>query len=256
MSLKIFLGNGPWYKPGYYGVRAGSRWPHFEEECSDYLPFPFFLAYATAILEKAGHECLLVDGIAERGSEDAYIARAAAFKPQVAILEVSTASLDTDLRQAAKIKDACPQCHIVFCGLHVDMFEPAFLEQTPCVDFVIKGEYDVIVEPLVRAIEDGQNYDAVPNLVYRTPSGAGKDTPRQEVVHDLDSLPWPARHSLPMLNYYDLPGGIPAPSLQMWASRGCPFKCIFCAWPQIMYGNNKYRTRNPVDVVDEIEWCV
>ncbi len=56
-----------------------------------------------------------------------------------------------------------------------------------------------------------------------------------------------------MMNYHDLPGGIPAPSLQMWASRGCPFHCTFCAWPQIMYGGDQYRTRNPIDIVDEME---
>jgi radical SAM superfamily enzyme YgiQ (UPF0313 family) len=59
-----------------------------------------------------------------------------------------------------------------------------------------------------------------------------------------------------MEKYNDLPGGIPSPSLQMWASRGCPFQCIFCAWPQIMYGSRKYRVRNSKDVVDEIEWCI
>ena len=256
MVMKIFLGNGPWFKPGYYGVRAGSRWPHFEEACSDYLPFPFFLAYATAILEKANYPCLIVDGIAERIREEDYITCAVNFQPDVTILEVSTASFDTDLRQAKKIKDLVPKTRIVFCGLHVDMFQPGFLRENPVVDFVIKGEYDTIVLPLIQAIENGGDFAQVPNLVYRSLSGDCFDTPRQEVVSDLDSLPWPARHALPMLKYYDLPGGIPAPSLQIWASRGCPFQCIFCVWPQIMYGNHQYRTRNPVDVVDEIEWCV
>jgi hypothetical protein len=51
--LKVFLGNMPWYKNGRWGVRAGSRWPHIKYESEqDYLPFPFFLAYATALLHK------------------------------------------------------------------------------------------------------------------------------------------------------------------------------------------------------------
>lgn len=256
MGLKIFLGNGPWLRKGYYGVRAGSRWPHFEEEGNLYLPFPFYLAYACAILEREHYECLMIDGVAERISEPDYIQRATAFQPDVAILEVSTASLPTDLRQAQLIKDKCPNVKIVFCGIHLDMYRPEFLQEFPVVDYVMKGEYDLIAPALIKSIESNNGFEHVPGLVYKDGEGKYSATERPEVIADLESIPWPARHHLPMMNYYDLPGGIPAPSLQMWASRGCPFKCIFCAWPQIMYGNNRYRTRDAVDIVDEIEAMV
>lgn len=251
--MKIFLGNGPWYKKGYYGVRAGSRWPHFEEEGNQYLPFPFYLAYATAVLERAGHKCLLIDGVAERTTEEDYLSRAIAFRPDAVILEVSTASMAADLRQASRIKEACPDAKVAFCGIHVDMYRPGFLDDCPIADFVMKGEYDFVVLDLIKALEGGGDFSKVSNLIYRDGSGQPRETERQESIADLDSLPWPARRHLPMLNYHDCPGGIPAPSLQMWSSRGCPFKCTFCAWPQIMYADNRYRTRDPVDIVDEIE---
>lgn len=59
-----------------------------------------------------------------------------------------------------------------------------------------------------------------------------------------------------MNKYWDLPGDIPYPSVQMLASRGCPFNCNFCLWPQVMYQGNSYRTRNIKDVVDEMEYLV
>lgn len=253
MSLKVFLGNGPWLRQGYYGVRAGSRWPHFEEEGNTYLPFPFYLAYTASILKEAGYDVRIIDGVAERISEDAYIDRAVEFNPDVIILEVSTASLPTDLNQAKRIKDKCPGAKVVFSGIHLDMYKPEFLEENPVVDFVLKGEYDLVSRALMKAIERGSGFEDVPNLVFRGGEGELGETARTEVIMDLDSLPWPERDQLPMMNYWDLPGGIPEPSLQMWSSRGCPFKCIFCAWPQIMYDNNKYRTRDSVDVVNEIE---
>ena len=86
--------------------------------------------------------------------------------------------------------------------------------------------------------------------------GKGYYTGKRPLIENLDDLPWPSREFLPMNKYYDCPGGIPTPSLQIHSSRGCPFQCVFCAWPQIMYGDNSYRTRNPVDVVNEIENCL
>ncbi|MFH1741548.1 MAG: radical SAM protein [bacterium] len=251
--MKIFLGNGPWYKNRAYGVRAGSRWPHFEEQCSRYLPFPFYLGYASAVLEREGHECCLVDGIAERISEEEFLQRVRSSNPDLIVLEVSTASIDTDMRQARQAKHFCPNTPIVFCGPHLAMYEPEFLDRETDVDFVLQGEYEYILRDLVSAIESGADLSTVRGLGYRDASGKGRMNPRAEVIRDLESLPWPSRKQLPMLNYYDQPGGIPEPSLQIWASRGCPFRCIFCAWPQIMYEGNLYRTRDPVDVVDEIE---
>ena len=84
-NFRVFLGNSPWRKEGYYGVRAGSRWPHFETCDEDYMPFPFFLAYATALLEENDFECLLVDGIAEDISEEEFLKRAEDFKPDLII---------------------------------------------------------------------------------------------------------------------------------------------------------------------------
>ena len=105
---RVFLGNAPWSKPGFYGVRAGSRWPHFERETERYMPFPFYLAYTAAILEKENIPCLLVDGIAERITESEFLERLTAFKPEVIILEVSTSSMETDLRVARQVKERRP----------------------------------------------------------------------------------------------------------------------------------------------------
>jgi len=58
--MRVFLGNEPWRKESFYGVRAGSRWPHFERDESRYMPFPFQLAYAAVILEKPNVDVLLV----------------------------------------------------------------------------------------------------------------------------------------------------------------------------------------------------
>jgi len=55
-GMKIFIANLPWeLGKREYGVRAGSRWPHTRSKRRDmyYFPFPIYLAYVAAVLEKA-----------------------------------------------------------------------------------------------------------------------------------------------------------------------------------------------------------
>lgn len=254
--MKLFLGNAPWDKPGFYGVRAGSRWPHFERKGCTYMPFPFFLAYATSLLREDGFDPLLVDGIAEGLDDDAFFDRLRAFAPDVVFYEVSTASLNKDIAILRRTREELgPTVRIAVAGAHHDLGEAAFLAEHPEVDFTLSGEYEFPLRGLARALRDGSPLADVPGLAWRD-GDTIRVNPRGKLQADLDAFPWPERDMLPMERYCDRPGGIPAPSLQLIASRGCPFGCVFCAWPQLMYGGHTYRTRSPKDVVDEIEFCV
>jgi len=41
----------------------------------------------------------------------------------------------------------------------------------------------------------------------------------------------------------------------MISSRGCPYRCTFCLWPDVLYGH-QFRARSPQNVVAEIEQAV
>jgi radical SAM superfamily enzyme YgiQ (UPF0313 family) len=253
MGLKFFLGNSPWYENVFYGVRAGSRWPHLESAVDRYMPFPFQLAYASALLEKHNYDILLVDGIAEKISEEAFLNRAVGFKPNLILLEVSTPSFNTDIQFTRRLRNRLdPGVKIAFCGPHALMFKTEFLDHHPEVDLVLIGEYELTMLNIARAMAEGKDFRKTPGLIYRDPSGKSISTGPPEIIKDVNSLPWPARHFLPMYNYWDQPGNIPEPTLQMWASRGCPFSCSYCIWPQVMSGN-KYRPRDIHHILDEIE---
>jgi radical SAM superfamily enzyme YgiQ (UPF0313 family) len=128
------------------------------------------------------------------------------------------------------------------------------MNQYPFVDFVLKGEYEFTLLELVRALENKTDLLQVAGMLYNN----GKEflSTGERKLCDVDSLPWPLRESLPMDKYWDLPGNIPYPSVQMLASRGCPFNCSFCLWPQVMYQGSSYRPRNVEDVVNEMEYLV
>lgn len=253
--MRVFLGNPPWRRPGWYGVRAGSRWPHFEREGTKYMPFPFYMAYASATLKRAGHEATQVDGCAEKCSDESFLQRLAAFKPHVVVLEIATASLDTDRRIVRGVRElAGKDVTIVWCGAHSWLpDQPDVLATDPEVDYFMKGEYEHTLLELVEAIRDGKPVADIPGLLYRGPQGKTVTNPQRKLLKNIDEYPWPDREPLPMHRYEEAFPFLPAPNLQMWASRGCPFKCDFCIWPQFMYGGRNYRVRDEVDIVKEVK---
>lgn len=254
--MKVFLGNAPWQKDGQQGVRAGSRWPHWLEPNSPYMPFPFYLAYATSVLEQAGHEVKIVDAIADSLSLDEFVQEALHFKPDLIVLETSTPSFDADLEAALRLKKDT-KALMTFSGPHVSVFQDTVLKENPEIDFILVGEYEYTLRDLVDALKNKTPLSEVLGLIYRDNSGKPVANPRRPTIDNVDELPWPAYQQLPLLKYNDdFAGLLPRPNVQMWASRGCPFRCNFCLWPQVVYANNKYRPRDPVKVVDEMEWLI
>jgi radical SAM superfamily enzyme YgiQ (UPF0313 family) len=195
---------------------------------------------------------LLVDAIGERITEEEYFARMKTFAPDFVVHEVATASIQTDLRQAKKVKEILPRCKLMFAGPHRPLGDPKWLDEHPLVDFGTEGEYEFTILQTAQRLHASK--EGIGGLVYRDASGKAISNGRAPLV-DLTSLPWPAREYLPMNNYWDNWGGLPEPCLQIHGSRGCPFTCNFCQWPQLMYGGNKYRVRTAKDIVDEIVHC-
>jgi len=71
-------------------------------------------------------------------------------------------------------------------------------------------------------------------------------TESREFIDDLDALPLPARHLLPLSRYQAL--GYP---ISIITSRGCPYDCIFCLGRRMV--GRKIRKRSAALIVDEIE---
>lgn len=255
-NIKVLLANMPWQMKDKYGVRAGSRWPHIKDESEgEYLPFPFFLAYSTALLRKHNINAELLDCIAERIPEDVFLDKLSRMKFDLLVSETSTPSFYYDMGLLKKISHNI-DVPVVLCGSHPEIYKPEFLERHNFIDFVLFGEYEITLLELVRCVIEGKrDFSYIDGLIWRDEkNNVVKNRPRE--LFDLNILPWPYRDNLPMERYWDLPGNIPHPSAQMVASRGCPFSCNFCLWPQILFNGNTYRTRDVKDVVDEMEFLI
>ncbi len=118
------------------------------------------------------------------------------------------------------------------------------------VDYVIRGEGEETLKELLQTNEQKKDPSTIQGIAFIS-NGTIKVTPPRAVIRDLDSLPLPAWDLIDMEAYRQLwlkhHGYF---SLNLATTRGCPFKCNWCAKP--IYGN-RYNSRSAYQVVDEIE---
>ncbi|MBP7089071.1 MAG: radical SAM protein [Candidatus Omnitrophica bacterium] len=257
--MRVLLANLPWFINNRYGVRAGSRWPFtsFPEKDGKihYIPFPFFLAYATSLLKQKGKTAELIDAIAEGLTEEEFIKKAIAYNPDLIVVETSTPSLNNDLAIAKSLKNTLANLKIIFCGPHPSVYPSQILKDNKFIHYIMVGEYEYTLLELMDSLEKGLNLNSVLGLAYRDSDNI-KVNRRRSTINDLDGLPWPYRDRLTIYRYNDGFADLPLPNVQIWASRGCPYQCTFCLWPQVIYNEHKYRKRNPKNVVDEMEYLI
>jgi len=215
------------------------------------MPYPFFMGYSSSILKENKFDVFTIDGAAELLSEKKFLDKVVDFKPDLIVLEVSTVSIQKDLDDAEYFKKNT-NAKIVFCGLHNFMYNSEFLKKNKNVDFVLIAEYEYTLLELCKRLKHNKSLKDLKGIIYRSNDGI-IDNKRASLIDDLNELPLPDRKSLPMKNYWDVPGNMLTPSVQLISSRGCPFGCIFCAWPQIIYGGHKYRQRKVEEVIKEIK---
>jgi anaerobic magnesium-protoporphyrin IX monomethyl ester cyclase len=118
------------------------------------------------------------------------------------------------------------------------------------VDFVIRGEGEVTLIDLLKCLETAHDPSSIPGLACRVDEKTILTAPRQ-VMCDLDVLPLPVWDLADLRQYSSIwkthHGYF---SMNVATTRGCPFKCNWCAKP--IYGN-RYNSRSPKHVVFEIE---
>ena len=236
---------------------------------------PMDLAYVAAVLEQ-DHEVQVIDVPNEgwdnlediggakyrqglKNSE--IIARIINFTPDVVVITVpfsgwSNAAFDL----AATVKKVDKDIATVLIGLHPSARPTECLEQ-PNVDFVVIGEPEETVQELASVLEHNKKDELkkVKGIGF-VENGQTVITEPRPFIQDLDSLPFPARHLLPMKQFFEaakkmpISGNLRKPSVRMLTSRGCPYGCIFCSNHIVM--GKQWRARSAKNVVAEIEQII
>ena len=211
--------------------------------------FPVVPATAATMLKKAGHEVAWLDGIAEEWTPEFFSERLAAFAPDVVVLETKTPVVKRHWKwiadfKAAHASDPAGGPKVVLVGDHVTALPDETMENCP-VDYVLTGgDWDFLLMNLVGSGFDVSKLE--PGIWYR-----GGDTGRFQLNHDLKTTPWIDRDLCRWKLYAYKNGNFrKTPGTYLMAGRDCwHAKCTFCSWTTLY---PTYRTRDPIDVVNEI----
>jgi len=214
------------------------------------LRAPDWLAYATAVLEKAGIDAKIFDFPARNWGMKEYADILSREKPQFIVLDSTTPSIYSDIGCAKAAKEILPDCKVIMVGPHASSVPREVLKDANgAVDVIAVGEYDYSVRDTILNFPNLKN---VLGIVYWD-QGEIITNPPMPLIKNLDELPYPAWHQLDLLKYFD--GTKLHPYIDIFSGRGCPHKCTFCLWPQVMHGH-QLRLRKPEAVVDEMEYDI
>ena len=160
----------------------------------------------------------------------------------------------TTMREAAfrMIEEASRQgCTVIVSSSDAADHYPKYFDHG--AHFVIKGEGEETLKELLIALESGKDVSLINGVIHHQNGELKINAPRH-VMRDLDALPLPEWELIDINAYRKIwkehHGYF---SLNIATTRGCPFKCNWCAKP--IYGN-RYNSRSPEKVVKEIELLI
>lgn len=210
---------------------------------------PLGLLYIGRALEDEGHKVSVIEFFDEENPKEKLLQ--SLHSVDVVGLSISTNGYKEAANVAQTIREHDPSIPIVIGGPHCTFHPRQSLVDIPTADFSVEGEGDIVIKDVVKSLEGIKQLADVAGVHYRENNEIHSGQPLQ-IITNLDSLPFPARHLVESYEYGKLNNSfLFKPKLtSMVTSRGCPHHCRFCTRHVVTY--KRYRQRSAEDVVQEI----
>ena len=215
---------------------------------------PLGTIYAAALMRANGYEVALYDTNLVK-SVDSLLPSLQNNPPKYFVIyddgfNYLTKMCLTNMREAAflMIKYAKQQnCKVIVCSSDSTDHYATYLKRG--ADFVIHGEGEITLLELLTHLEHDLSAKDILGISYKSATDIIKN-PARPVLRNLDELPMPAWDLIDIASYKKIWLEHQAYfSLNIATTRGCPYKCNWCAKP--IYGN-RYNSRSPEKVIEEI----
>jgi len=248
--MRFALVNPPWSFDG--GIYFGCREPH--------LPLEY--GYARALLERAGHDVLVVDAQLHGLADADVAATVAGFAPDRVVITTAPSYLfwrcaPPELRVPQQtiralrsgLGSRAGEIEYVAVGPHGSTTPGAALRKLGA-DVAVLGECEEI---LPRLALPRQAWPDVPSIAYVDETGTLRvqGTPHATDMAALPPLRWTAADVHAHHHHHHRFDRHPdAPGAEMEVSRGCPYHCSFCAKDNF---RTDYRKRPVATILSELD---
>jgi len=216
---------------------------------------PLGIAWLAAVLRQNGFcDVYLIDSVINKYSNEQIVEIIKDKGADVIGLSFGTQNRFYAFDLARELKRNFKEVPIVAGGAHPTLTADDILTNIKDIDIVVRGEGEISVVNLIKAIDNKEGLLSVKGVSFRAPSGTVVHNPVQESIQDLDSIPLPARDLLPIEKYQQT---IPLTNkicTSIISSRGCPYNCVYCSTSE-QWGH-KIRHRSANNVVNEIEFLM
>jgi len=221
---------------------------------------PLGILYLAAVLEKNGFEVEIIDGDQENNCFEAINLKISNNKPDIVGISAMTPTFLNAVLTAQQIKQLNPDSLLVLGGYHPTFNAERILKKYSFIDICVRGEGEYSFLEIAKGIP----LRNIAGITYRE-GDLIRTNPTRPSIADLDELPFPARHLIKKYDYkysesfnWNDPRRYRLSELKRYTSiatsRGCPFKCLFCA--NTAFSSNKFRGRSAENVAAEIEQVV
>lgn len=219
------------------------------------LYYPKWLATAAGVAIQNGHDVDLVDAPAAEITVQAVIDRISAKNIEAVVCDTSTPSILNDVSVIESLVAANPSLHVLLVGRHVSSLPAETLRMSDSLQAVAVREYEYTVRDWLAAKACGADLSTVDGLVWRRAQTGEIVTNKQRAaIHNLDELPFVSEVYKRFLRTPDYFYGHSLwPLVVFDTSRGCPYHCSFCVYPQTFSGHTM-RYRSVSNVADEFDF--
>lgn len=238
-------------------IVPNTRW--FGKRC--WFWFVAGVTILTPIIKKNGFEVEILEANVDNLTIEETKDRIRTFGPDAVGISNMSVEYWRQLHECAKLaKEVSPEIVTIVGGVHSTTMPERVMEDTN-VDFVILNEGEERLPSLLRLLQSGEGFSSMNGLLYRDGDKVVK-IQSDGWVTDLDSVSIPDytiyKDSEKVFNSsQSAAGGVNtrrAPVAPITSSRGCPYKCCFCAGP--ITSGRQMRFRSPENVLQEIDMLV
>lgn len=210
---------------------------------------PLGLAYLGAVLEREGYSVEILDANALLLSEEETIAHLGD-RFRVVGFYCHTQNFPDICDIAKRLKASARPPKVILGGPHATAMPEECLEGHPELDALCIGEGEATIVELVPALLSDADLGHVAGITYHA-DGRVVRTAKRPFIPDIDTIPLPAWHLLPMHLYKNLIESGGRTTMHVMGSRGCPMDCNYCF--STKQWSSKVRWHSAERVLEECE---